>query len=100
MLSDLGKEFSVIVFFNTSLDEKDEGTFFDIYEELYKYAKDLKAKQTTSRQLSGLAIWRAEGITIGFSNSNRLWLGQKYFNLAFCCYLYLQFFNRQRFRAQ
>jgi hypothetical protein len=49
MLSDLGKEFSVIVFFNTSLDEKDEGTFFDIYEELYKYAKDLKAKQTTSR---------------------------------------------------
>ncbi|TCC90097.1 class A beta-lactamase-related serine hydrolase [Pedobacter frigiditerrae] len=49
MLSDLNKEFAVIVFFNTSLDEKDEGKFFDIYEELYKYAKDLKAKQTTSR---------------------------------------------------
>jgi CubicO group peptidase (beta-lactamase class C family) len=49
MLSDLNKEFAVIVFFNTKLDEKDEGIYFDIYEELYKYAKDLKAKQTTSR---------------------------------------------------
>ena len=49
MLSDLNKEFAVIVFFNTKLDEKDEGKYFDIYEELYKYAKDLKAKQTTSR---------------------------------------------------
>ena len=49
MLSDLNKEFAVIVFFNTSLDEKDEGKFFDIYEELHKYAKDLKTKQTTSR---------------------------------------------------
>jgi CubicO group peptidase (beta-lactamase class C family) len=49
MLSDLNKEFAIIVFFNTSLDEKDEGIYFDIYEELYKYAKDLKAKQTTSR---------------------------------------------------
>ncbi len=49
MLSDLSKEFAVIVFFNTKLDEKDEGIYFDIYEELYKYAKDLKTKQTTSR---------------------------------------------------
>ncbi len=49
MLSDLNKEFAVIVFFNTKLDEKDEGIYFDIYEELYKYAKELKAKQTTSR---------------------------------------------------
>jgi CubicO group peptidase (beta-lactamase class C family) len=49
MLSDLNKEFAVIVFFNTSLTEKDEGTFFDIYEELYKFAKDMKTKQTTSR---------------------------------------------------
>ena len=49
MLSDLNKEFAVIVFFNTKLDEKDEGIYFDIYEELYKYAKDLKTKQTTSR---------------------------------------------------
>jgi len=49
MLSDLSKEFAVIIFFNTSLNEKDEGIFFDIYEELYKYAKDLKAKQMTSR---------------------------------------------------
>lgn len=49
MLSDLNKEFAIIVFFNTSLDEKGENVFFDIYEELYKYAKDLKTKQTTSR---------------------------------------------------
>lgn len=49
MLSDLNKEFAVIVFFNTKLDEKDERIYFDIYEELYKYAKELKTKQTTSR---------------------------------------------------
>ncbi|MCM0042665.1 MAG: beta-lactamase family protein [Algoriphagus sp.] len=49
MLSDLNKEFAVIVFFNTSLGEKGEDIFFDIYEELYKYAKDLKMKQTNSR---------------------------------------------------
>ena len=49
MLSDLNKEFAIIVFFNTSLDENGENVFFDIYEELYKYAKDLKTKQTTSR---------------------------------------------------
>lgn len=49
MLSDLNKEFSVIVFFNTSLGENGEGIYFDIYEELYKYAKDLKTTQTTSR---------------------------------------------------
>jgi CubicO group peptidase (beta-lactamase class C family) len=44
MLSDLNKEFAVIVFFNTKLDEKDEGIYFDICEELYKYAKELKTK--------------------------------------------------------
>ena len=44
MLSDLNKELAVIVFFNTKLDDKDEGIYFDIYEELYKYAKDLKKK--------------------------------------------------------
>jgi len=49
MLSDLNKEFAVIIFFNTSLEEKDEIIYLDIYEELYKYAKDLKTKQTTSR---------------------------------------------------
>ena len=48
MLSDLNKELAVIVFFNTKLDEKDEGIYFDIYEELYKYAKELKTKQTNS----------------------------------------------------
>jgi CubicO group peptidase (beta-lactamase class C family) len=49
MLSDLTKEIGVILFFNTSLNEKYEGKYFDIYEELYKYAKDLKAKEITSR---------------------------------------------------
>ena len=34
MLSDLNKEFAVIVFFNTELNEEDEGKFFDIYAEL------------------------------------------------------------------
>jgi CubicO group peptidase (beta-lactamase class C family) len=42
MLSDLTKEIGVIVFFNTSLNDDEEGIFFDIYEELYKYALDLK----------------------------------------------------------
>ena len=50
MLSDLNKEFAVIIFFNTSLSEKDEGVFFDIYESLYKYAQDLKAKQTMGKK--------------------------------------------------
>lgn len=48
MLSDLNKEIAVIVFFNTSLAEEDEGKFFDIYEELYKYGKELKMKQTAA----------------------------------------------------
>ncbi len=48
MLSDLNKEFAVIVFFNTEMNE-DDGKYFDIYEELYKYAKELKAKQITRR---------------------------------------------------
>ena len=42
MLSDLAKEISVIVFFNTSLSEEEEGKFFDIYEALYKYGAELK----------------------------------------------------------
>lgn len=49
MLSDLNREFAVIIFFNTSLEEKDEIKYLDIYEALYKYAQDLKTKQTTSR---------------------------------------------------
>ena len=49
MLSDLNKEFAVIVFFNTKLDEKDEGIYFDIYEELYKYGVKLKEAKATSR---------------------------------------------------
>lgn len=49
MLSDLSKEIGVIVFFNTSLDESNEGKFFDVYEALYNYAKDLKKNKTISR---------------------------------------------------
>lgn len=49
MLSDLSKEIGVIVFFNTSLNEEDEGKFFTIYEELYKYGKDLKEKQASDK---------------------------------------------------
>ncbi|MCZ4221911.1 serine hydrolase domain-containing protein [Pedobacter rhodius] len=44
MLSDLAKKIGVIVFFNTALSEKEEGKFFDIYEDLYKYARELKIK--------------------------------------------------------
>jgi len=49
MLSDLNKEFAIIVFFNTSLSEEEGGVYSGIYRELYKYARDLKTKQTTSR---------------------------------------------------
>jgi CubicO group peptidase (beta-lactamase class C family) len=48
MLSDLTKEIAVILFFNTSLSNEEEGKFFDIYSELYKYALDLKKDKTTS----------------------------------------------------
>lgn len=48
MLSDLTKEIGVILFFNTSLNEEEEGKFFDIYEGFYKYALDLKKDKTTS----------------------------------------------------
>lgn len=37
MLSDLERKIAVILFFNTSLTEKEEAVFFDIYSELYKY---------------------------------------------------------------
>lgn len=49
MLSDLKKELAVIVFFNTSLNEENEVKYFDIYEELYKYAQDLKSRQAPGR---------------------------------------------------
>ncbi|MBL7710003.1 MAG: serine hydrolase [Chitinophagaceae bacterium] len=49
MLSDLQKEIAVIIFFNTSLTEKEEGKYFDIYEDLYNYAKELKGKQLNRR---------------------------------------------------
>ncbi|MCJ8211339.1 beta-lactamase family protein [Mucilaginibacter sp. RS28] len=42
MLSDLNKEVAVILFVNTSLGEKEEDTFFEIYNLLYKFGKTLK----------------------------------------------------------
>ncbi|MEJ7626197.1 MAG: serine hydrolase domain-containing protein [Ferruginibacter sp.] len=48
MLSDLTKEIGVILFVNTSLSEKEENIYFDIYEELYRHAKKLKSE--TSRR--------------------------------------------------
>jgi CubicO group peptidase (beta-lactamase class C family) len=42
MLADLPKEVGVILFVNTSLTDKDEGKFFAIYEELYRYGVQLK----------------------------------------------------------
>jgi len=45
MLSDLNRKIGVIIFFNTSLAEKDENVFFGIYEELYKYGKFLETKK-------------------------------------------------------
>ncbi len=49
MLSDLTKEIGIILFVNTKLSEKDEGIYFDIYEELYNYAKELKSAKDTGR---------------------------------------------------
>ena len=45
MLSDLKKEIGIIIFFNTSLNEDEEGKFFEIYDELYKYGLKLKTGQ-------------------------------------------------------
>ncbi len=42
MLSDLTKEVGVILFFNTSLTEEEEGKYFEFYDELYKYALTIK----------------------------------------------------------
>lgn len=42
MLSDLNKEVAVILFVNTSLGEKEEDTFFGIYNLLYEFGKTLK----------------------------------------------------------
>ncbi len=42
MLSDLSKEAAVIVFFNTSLTEKDEARYFGIYNALYQYGLKIK----------------------------------------------------------
>lgn len=39
MLADLTKAIGIILFVNTSLGEKEESIYFNIYNELYKYAK-------------------------------------------------------------
>ncbi len=49
MLSDLTKEIGVIIFFNTSLPDKEGGTYFRIYNELQKYAQTLRTVKTTNR---------------------------------------------------
>lgn len=49
MLSDLEKEVAIILFFNTSLGENEEGKFFDIYEEFYAFAKRLKTEKPSGR---------------------------------------------------
>jgi CubicO group peptidase (beta-lactamase class C family) len=41
MLSDLTKEIGIILFFNTSLSEKEENVYFDTYAEVYKHALGL-----------------------------------------------------------
>jgi len=42
MLSDLNKQIGVILFVNTSLTEKEENTFFEIYQDLYRYGIELR----------------------------------------------------------
>ena len=49
MLSDLTKEVGVILFFNTSLSEEEEGKFFDIYNEFYKWGLYLEKGKTAGR---------------------------------------------------
>ena len=41
----------------------------------------------------GIANSWAEVVTMGISNFIGLWFGQKYFNLAFSCYLHLLYFK-------
>jgi CubicO group peptidase (beta-lactamase class C family) len=41
MLSDLKKDIGIILFFNTSLNEKEEHVYFDLYQEIYKCALQL-----------------------------------------------------------
>ena len=44
MLSDASKKIGVLLFTNTSLDEEATNKFWDIYNELYKYAMKLKSQ--------------------------------------------------------
>jgi len=48
MLSDLDKEIGVILFVNTSLSEKEENSYLDIYKALYKFGTALKTEMKTS----------------------------------------------------
>lgn len=49
MLSDVTKEVAVIMFSNTSLPEKEEANFFNIYSELYKYGQKIRQDKTRSQ---------------------------------------------------
>jgi CubicO group peptidase (beta-lactamase class C family) len=44
MLADLTKETAVILFFNTSLNSEEEGKYFDVHAEFFKYALNLKKR--------------------------------------------------------
>lgn len=44
MLADLKREIGVVIFFNTSLREEEEKTFFEIYEALHKHGIELRNK--------------------------------------------------------
>lgn len=47
MLSDLDKKVAVIMFLNTSLTEKEEAKFFNIYNELYKYGQMIREEKVS-----------------------------------------------------
>jgi len=49
MNTDLKKEVGIILFMNTSLSEKEEHKFFEIYEDLYQYGVKLKNKAIRNR---------------------------------------------------
>lgn len=46
MLSDLGKDIAVILLVNTSLGDKEDNQFFELYNQLYQYGVTLKKEQT------------------------------------------------------
>ncbi len=51
------------------------------------------------RTTGGLPKYGLTEVIFGFCNSIVLHIQLDIINLAFCCYLHLQFFNHHRFRA-